>query len=89
MSELYYSFPAVVVGRSAWFPVHIKPVRVGVYERSYNFGIRFAYWDGTRWGGFASTTCYAYANRDMITGHQDAAWRGLDAQYTMELRRVS
>ena len=63
--------------RTAWFPVHIKPVYVGVYERSYTCGIRFAYWNGHAWGGFASDICTALRNSDSKTAHPDAAWRGL------------
>jgi hypothetical protein len=63
--------------RTEWFPVHIKPVHVGVYERSYQFGIRFAHWDGHMWGGFAFCVCNALYNRDLKTAHPDAAWRGL------------
>lgn len=63
--------------RTQWFPVHIKPVRRGVYERSYGCGIRFAYWNGFVWGGFATRIDHAYDNRKFPSGHQDAAWRGL------------
>lgn len=63
--------------RTTWFPVHIKPTRQGIYERSYQCGIRFAYWNGEYWGGFASDVKSAFGNRNSITAHHDAAWRGL------------
>lgn len=34
-----------------WFPVSIKPVRVGVYDVDVPMKInKFSYWDGERWG---------------------------------------
>jgi hypothetical protein len=65
------------MNRTEWFPVHIKPVRKGIYERSFTWGIRFAYWDGDLWGGFAMNTKDAYKNRILASAHQNAAWRGL------------
>ena len=63
--------------RTEWFPAHIKPVRKGVYECSYSWGIRFAHWDGKFWGGYSVELNQAYGNRFLPSRHQECAWRGL------------
>lgn len=67
--------------RTDWFPLEIKPVRVGVYERDIpGIGIRFSGWTGQFWCGFA--TQYDHARQNWRSGfpsaHQDGGyWRGL------------
>ena len=64
--------------RTPWFPSSVKPARRGVYERDFGtIGIRFAYWTGTYWGGFALLHKHAVHNRRFKTGHPVAPWRGL------------
>lgn len=64
--------------RTAWFPPEVKPVHRGVYERSIRtIGVRWAYWNGRYWGGFATIIKHAVDNRFSETGHPIAPWRGL------------
>lgn len=64
--------------RTPWFPVDTTPARRGVYERDFGtIGIRFAYWTGLYWGGFATKHRHAVQNRHYETGHMIAPWRGL------------
>jgi len=64
--------------RTPWFPSRVKPLRQGVYERDFGtIGIRFAYWTGRYWGGFAILYSHAVQNRRFRTGHPVARWRGL------------
>lgn len=64
--------------RTGWFPSHVLPARTGVYERDFGtIGIRFAYWNGQHWGGFATKHRHATENRKFPTGHPVARWRGL------------
>lgn len=64
--------------RTAWFPTHVLPARTGVYERDFGtIGVRFAYWTGKYWGGFAMLHSHAVRNRGFPTGHTVARWRGL------------
>lgn len=64
--------------RTPWFPSDVKPVHPGVYERDFGtIGIRFAYWTGTNWGGFAVEHKHAVQNRRFPTAHPVAPWRGL------------
>ncbi|GJH22471.1 hypothetical protein CBA19CS22_38035 [Caballeronia novacaledonica] len=66
-----------------WYPPHVKPVRVGVYMTNA-LGGRFQYWNGERWGGYAS---YERAAVDPQTARlesrfQCVEWRGLTAPAT-------
>jgi hypothetical protein len=64
--------------RTPWYPSGVAPVRRGVYERNLGtIGIRFAYWTGKFWGGFATEHRHAVQNQYAPTGHEDAPWRGL------------
>ena len=39
-----------------WIPGDVKPVRVGVYERSYGNALpAYCYWDGKFWGMYGPT----------------------------------
>jgi hypothetical protein len=64
--------------RTAWYPSEVKPARRGVYERHFGtIGVRFAYWNGKFWGGFANVHRHAVRNRHTPTAHEVALWRGL------------
>lgn len=62
-----------------WYPGHVKPVRVGVYERKYPdiyHAAVYSKWHGKNWG------CGVYnidqANREQsISAHQSLLWRGI------------
>lgn len=61
-----------------WFPSKVKPVRIGIYERRIpGVGIRYAWWNGAWWGGFATNLIHAVNNQTFGTGHRYAQWRGL------------
>lgn len=65
-----------------WFPKSVKPVHVGVYEigepySGYRCGGYFRYWDGRNWHGFQSDPYWALRNKDIISRHAYAEWRGL------------
>lgn len=68
--------------RTAWYPPNVNPARVGIYERDIDtIGVRWAYWNGRFWGGFANEVTHAVANRHSPTAHQVAPWRGLAARH--------
>jgi hypothetical protein len=61
-----------------WFPGHIKPLRVGVYERQRAaFWTIFSYWDGKRWGFNHDTAADALRDRKFHSYSQGMPWRGL------------
>lgn len=60
-----------------WYPPHIKPVRVGVYETRVIFmseGENYQYWDGTQWGYCAHRPEYC---TNFPSELQNRCWRGL------------
>lgn len=61
-----------------WFPVHIKPVRDGVYQ--VRFSPRqtagYAYWVNGRWGISCIAPEEAVRNRNYV-GNPNKQWRGL------------
>lgn len=63
-----------------WFPSGIKPRRPGVYEvtstRVYLIRL-FQHWDGSQWGGWASSVQAAHKNRGLRSARQLPEWRGL------------
>jgi hypothetical protein len=62
-----------------WIPGHIKPVRVGVYERDTNLG-RWSYWSGEFWATADTVSPSSAMDPEWIglpSGTQDAPWRGL------------
>lgn len=68
--------------RTGWYPPQVNPARVGIYERDLGtIGIRWAYWNGSFWGGFANEVRNAVANRHSPTAHPVAPWRGLAARH--------
>lgn len=64
-----------------WIPGHTKPVHVDVYQQRAGHGnaIGYQFWDGTRWGIWASTIDDAMNNCSIPACHyfQDDPWRGL------------
>ena len=61
-----------------WIPGDIKPVRVGVYERSYGNALpAYCYWDGKFWGMYGPTPNQAIRWKSSISGNQTLPWRGL------------
>jgi hypothetical protein len=68
--------------RTDWFPPEVKPVRRGVYERDlmqvFPWKVRYSWWNGKAWCGWAETVDAAYCNRQRgVSSIQSAAWRGL------------
>lgn len=59
-----------------WFPAHIKPVRVGVYETDKNRG-RYQHWNGRFWGPYDQSSRTAWLWQDYRSGYQSPSWRGL------------
>jgi hypothetical protein len=59
-----------------WFPVHITPVHIGVYETEME-GVKwskgFSFWNGKRWG---DTQFLPGLALDTV-GLQNKKWRGL------------
>jgi len=67
---------------SAWFPKHIVPVRVGVYQvkESKDYGRKpwYAYWDGKKFGYRALSVDDAFELRWQMTMlPAQCKWRGL------------
>lgn len=63
-----------------WFPGDVKPVRVGVYERSWENGEKFDYpyyfWDGKQWRG-QGVSREDEMIRNTVSVFQNNPWRGL------------
>jgi hypothetical protein len=62
--------------RTKWFPASIKPVRKGVYERKYYWGVDYAYWNGSDWCASGETPGAAYCWRHLLSDFF-LPWRGL------------
>ena len=62
-----------------WYPGHIKPVRVGVYQRLYGrVVVGFAYWNGRNWHqGEGHITGALSWVKYPTPGLPDLMWRGL------------
>lgn len=65
-----------------WYPGHVKPVRVGVYERDYADNLkcrrpRFCYWDGIAWNCHGTTKEHAEIFKDTPSAYQFLEWRGI------------
>ena len=64
--------------KTPWFSEHVKPARIGVYERKGGWGITdFSYWDGRRWSVQRTTPGQAYEDRNDMSPFQCDQWRGL------------
>lgn len=60
-----------------WFPGNIKPIRIGIYQRSYPTGIYYSQWNGESWGiGFANISI-AKAQSFYKSNLQELHWRGV------------
>lgn len=59
--------------RTPWYPAHIKPVRVGMYEIKFG-GFVFSgyYWNGEKWM-VGENSAFALWNQTQLK------WRGLTA----------
>ena len=65
---------------TAWYSGDQKPVRVGVYERKYSFGIYCCWWNGEAFQAWDSTPalCAKRAQRSrLVSGLQSLPWRGV------------
>jgi hypothetical protein len=64
-----------------WYPGHIKPVHIGVYQQKDGFGkvVGYQYWNGQRWGLWGSTIESALFQYEVSAGDrwQNDSWRGL------------
>lgn len=60
-----------------WYPGDVKPVRVGVYERDHVHDVRYSYWNGHYWGGWAKKRTHARNNKDAPSALQSIPWRGI------------
>ncbi len=64
-----------------WFPGHIKPVRVGLYQQlsKANQTIGYQYWDGEQWGSWCYSPELAYEHRfyKVHKEYQNDDWRGI------------
>ena len=64
-----------------WFPSHIKPVRVGVYQVNPKYHSVpkpvYAHWNGRHWGYFTEDIRRALnANTYELDASQEKEWRG-------------
>lgn len=69
--------------RTNWYPGTVKPKRIGLYERNIKFWhtkIRWSFWNGRFWGGWAGSKAFAVANQNYRSTTQEAPWRGLAAK---------
>ena len=65
-----------------WFPAHIKPVRVGVYEtfdgtwpKPKKTGL-YSYWDGYEWSRNGFNLFHAEGMQGLPSAWQKKQWRG-------------
>lgn len=66
--------------KTAWFPPHIKPVRVGVYETRGGFAgpwVKFQRWTGRYWCCYAPNAHAASKERLQSGLRMYPQWRGL------------
>lgn len=60
-----------------WFK-GVEPVRKGVYQRRYSWGINYAYFDGVDWGLACDTAEEAQRwEHSVLRVDSDLPWRGL------------
>lgn len=64
---------------TVWFSAAESPSRIGVYQRRYQWGISFAYFDGKRWGLSAASPEQAVVSRprENTWSAERLPWRGL------------
>ena len=66
--------------KTQWFPGEVKPVRDGVYEKTFNVKGRwqvYSRWRDNRWHRFCSTPYAAYKDEERSRHQNDLPWRGL------------
>jgi|FreactTroBogLake_1042271.scaffolds.fasta_scaffold14497_3 hypothetical protein len=65
--------------KTDWFHSPAQPFLHGVYERRFDSGIGYSYWDGRRWYfvGHTPEEAVTQARASMISQTQQIAWRGL------------
>lgn len=71
--------------KTPWFPGTVKPVRKGVYQRSYTGetrhrkDLRFNYWDGKSWRfpAYSPEVAADFSEGWLKSGFQGLPWRGL------------
>lgn len=61
-----------------WYPEHIKPVRVGVYEVEPGLRRCYSYFDGQNWGWITLDLDFAKEGRDAHDEirYSSLTWRG-------------
>ena len=59
-----------------WFPGSVKPVHVGVYQRTWK-SLPFSFWDGRQWllAGYEKRDAMGHSN--IPSSAQSVPWRGL------------
>jgi hypothetical protein len=75
-----------------WFDGHVKPVRVGLYQRKLSFVGRewvWSWWSGTHWGLFSLSPSVAVKAGKHRSGHQHLPWRGLCEKPTRATARIN
>jgi hypothetical protein len=66
------------VKKTKWFK-GVEPVRKGVYQRRYSWGVNYAYFDGTDWGLSSETVAEArqWGVHSKKRTYGGLPWRGL------------
>jgi len=59
-----------------WYPPHIKPVRVGVYETDTRNG-RYQHWNGQFWSPYDTDPAVTLLYQNFRSAYQAPSWRGL------------
>ena len=62
-----------------WYPGHVKPVRVGVYERDYGDDDQtpsYCYFDKV-WSSYGGSVEEAESYKDYVSSEQCYPWRGI------------
>lgn len=64
--------------KTSWFK-GVEPVRKGVYQRRYSWGINYAYFDGAAWGlvGITVEEAYQWGVHSKARTYGGKAWRGV------------
>lgn len=58
--------------KTNWYPGHVKPFRIGLYERDYSGKPSLSYWNGRFW--------FYDEEKTTICMIQHREWRGLTAK---------
>lgn len=68
--------------RTKWYPAHVKPVHVGVYEIRFHTKpqvVVYSRWDGHEWRALATNKKLAAQVNEYAWGTYP--WRGLSERY--------